>query len=69
MAYRNIDTTLDGLQLQTFGVISFHYDFIHHYMKNLYVFAYDIVKGYDQYMKSLLGIEDEEESYEEETEE
>jgi hypothetical protein len=60
MGYQNMDSTLDGLQLHTFGIS-------YHNMINLYNFLYDIVKAYDQYMKKRLGIEDE--SYEEETEE
>jgi len=55
-----MDSTLDGLQLHTFGIS-------YHNMINLYNFLYDIVKAYDQYIKKRLGIEDE--SYEEETEE
>ena len=62
MAYRNIDSTLDDLQLSGIGIVSHHYDFLHHYAKQIYLFALDVFQSYDQHMRELLGIEEEESS-------
>jgi hypothetical protein len=62
MAYRNIDSTLDDLQLSGIGIVSHHYDFLHHYAKQIYLFVCDVFRSYDQHMREMLGIEEEEES-------
>ncbi len=65
MIKRNISTVYDEARRESIGVITYHHDFIHNYLNQMYMFLYEMYIHYDEMVQKELDIQ----SYDEEDEE